>query len=175
VAFGCHQSRGDSPSLRSEDIYHDPTGTAGRILGSAKLFSDVVFVSRVRRSYLLELRKPVNLFQPHNDTALDRYPEVFDFLRGQIGERPDVRLPSFGCWIGDEVFFPSASITGIDISAGHIRDCRRRQRGEGDNLMCFRHASSAEDEPSRYPTGCNCQAARASSVSARWPQAVSSS
>jgi hypothetical protein len=127
--------------------------TPARVFGAGRLVRDVIVVPRVRRSWYLRLRRPHNLFQPHNDTSLDRYPELFRFLQEQLRDGPDVRLLSFGCSVGDEVFtlrqyFPSASITGIDISAGNVRACRRRQRRSRDDRMSFRQAGSTTTEAS---------------------------
>ena len=59
-------------------------------------------------------RRPVQgEFQPYYHTLPDRYPWLFGFAAGRIGSRPDLRILSFGCSRGDEVFslrryFPAA-------------------------------------------------------------------
>jgi SAM-dependent methyltransferase len=109
------------------------------------------------------VRRPDNLFQPHNDTGPERYPEVFEFLRARVGNNDGVRLLSFGCSVGDEVFtlrryFPMAEITGMDISAGNIRSCRRRQRRQGDDRMRFVLAGTANAEASDFYDAILCMA-----------------
>lgn len=123
----------------------------------------IAFVTRVRRSWWLSVRRPPNCFQPHSDTAPDRYPEVFTALRGLLEEQTHPRLLSFGCSVGDEItslrsHFPAAEITGIDISAGNIRDCRRRFRRAGDERVLLRHAGDVAAEPNEHFDAALCMA-----------------
>lgn len=86
-------------------------------------------------SRFLRLRK--NRFQPYRHTLPDRYPWLFRFASEAVRDGADVRLLSFGCSKGDEVFalrtyFPDALIKGIDINPLSIARCRvraRRSRG----------------------------------------------
>lgn len=123
-----------------------------RIRGAAQLALELITVPRVRRSWILRLRRPANLFQPHNDTEPDRYPDIFRVLQANVDAGPDARLLSFGCSVGDEVFslrtyFPAAAITGIDISRGNIADCRRRLRRLGDPRIRFVRAGDTTSQP----------------------------
>jgi SAM-dependent methyltransferase len=70
-------------------------------------------------------------FQPYYYTQPNRYPWLFEFAAARVGSRPDLRILSFGCSRGDEVFslrryFPSAAIKGIDINPRQIARCRTR-------------------------------------------------
>jgi SAM-dependent methyltransferase len=117
----------------------------------------------VRRAWWLRVSRPANLFQPYNDTWSDRYPEVFDLLRGAIPDGPDVRLLSFGCSVGDEVFtlreyFPEATLVGIDISRGNIATCRRRARTGGDERMHFIRAGTVGHRPHGHYDAVLCMA-----------------
>ena len=129
---------------------------AHKLARGAGLLRQLVTSTTVRRSWSLRLTRPANLFQPHNDTQLDRYPEVFVNLRRWIGDSGDVRLLSFGCSTGEEVlslrhYFPSAYVKGIDISRGNIADCNRRKRRLGDERLEFQRASTSQPEVSgRY-------------------------
>ncbi len=105
-----------------------------------------------RRSLLAQLTRPANLFQPHIDTAPDRYPAVFALLARELGGRPGARVLSFGCSNGDEVFslrryLPGARVRGLDINWANVRECRARQRACGDPMVSFARAGSAEGEP----------------------------
>jgi 2-polyprenyl-3-methyl-5-hydroxy-6-metoxy-1,4-benzoquinol methylase len=105
----------------------------------------------LRRAWWLQITRPTNLFQPYNDTADDRYPDVFGWIRREINDDASVRLLSFGCSVGDEVFslrsyFPEATIVGMDISAGNISECRRRCRQHGDARMRFVRAGTVNRE-----------------------------
>jgi len=65
-------------------------------------------------------RAPELLFQPYSTTRADRYPVIFRFVRDALGDAPSLRLLSFGCSSGEEVwtlrrYFAAAFIKGIDI------------------------------------------------------------
>jgi len=106
-----------------------------------------------RRDHLLLWRRPKNLFQHRSITFPDRYPPIFNFIRDQLGGRSDVRLLSFGCATGEEVFalhryFPSALIKGLDINPANIAACRARHRAlGGDPARAFEQNDSASGEP----------------------------
>lgn len=64
-------------------------------------------------------------FQATNVTRANRYPEIFAFVRSQLGAEFDGRILSFGCSTGEEVvtlrhYFPEAFIKGIDINPANI-------------------------------------------------------
>jgi SAM-dependent methyltransferase len=108
-----------------------------------------------RSVMLLQWRKPSNLFQPFNETSLDRYPEIFRFARDQIGDSAAHRILSFGCATGEEVFslrqyFPLASIRGLDINPRSIALARRRLKSIGDERISFGVHASAVDEMAPY-------------------------
>ena len=154
VDIGADQ--GAIASLAKVKIKHKATG-------GAKLVADLVRVPRVRRAWILRIRRPANLFQPHNDTSPNRYPEVFTFLRDQIDDGSSTRLLSFGCSVGDEVFslrhhFTTSFITGIDISRGNIADCERKRAQIGDDRMEFTRASGVEHLESATLDAVMCMA-----------------
>jgi SAM-dependent methyltransferase len=93
------------------------------------------------------LPRPRGVFQVSGDTAVDRYPRIFQFARDALGEDAPARLLSFGCSTGEEVFtlrryFPLAKIDGIDINPYRIRACRERLRRERDDGLSFTVAGS---------------------------------
>lgn len=97
------------------------------------------------------------MFQISGDTGDDRYPKIFRFVRDAVGDGRDVRLLSFGCATGEEVFtlrryFPRAAVDGVDINPYRIRACRARWRREGhDPRVRFTVAGSAGAiPPGRY-------------------------
>jgi len=106
-----------------------------------------------RRDHLLQWRRPKNLFQFRSITAPDRYPGIFSFLRKRMADRPDLRLLSFGCATGEEVFslrtyFPRAYIKGIDINRANIATCQHRHRSRGaDPALEFECRATAVHEP----------------------------
>jgi SAM-dependent methyltransferase len=106
-----------------------------------------------RNTTLLLLKPPKGLYQPHGTTAQDRYPEVFRFVRERVGDGAGVRILSFGCATGEEVFslrryFQEATIVGLDINPINILVCRYRRWRIGDKKMVFAVAGSTAAEAS---------------------------
>jgi SAM-dependent methyltransferase len=104
-----------------------------------------------RHAALLLLRPPKSLYQPYGTTSFNRYPIIFETVRGQLRDGPDLRILSLGCSTGEEIFslrryFPKALLLGLDINPWNIAVCRFRQWREKDGRMTFRVASSAAEE-----------------------------
>lgn len=101
----------------------------------------------------LTLRRPRGLFQPSGTTHRHRYPDVFAVVRAHLAGREGLRLLSFGCSTGEEVFtladlFPDAAVRGLDIAPGRIRTCRRRWRQAGrPPRLSFACAADGRAEP----------------------------
>ena len=117
----------------------------------AKFFLSLVRGVESRNAALLLLRPPKGLYQPWGTTSDDRYPQIFKHVRDQIGDGANVRILSFGCSTGEEVFslrryFPQAAIVGFDINRHNIAVCRRRQRKSGDDRMAFATSGSTAAE-----------------------------
>jgi SAM-dependent methyltransferase len=107
----------------------------------------------VGNSLYRRVRRPVpGEFQPYYYSQPDRYPWLFGFAATRIGSRPDLRILSFGCSSGEEVFslrkyFPSAVIKGIDINPRNIARCLARVRAENPANVTFEVAATADGEP----------------------------
>lgn len=102
-------------------------------------------------------------FQPFNDTQADRYPIIFRFVQQQLGADSAVRILSFGCATGEEVFslrryFPRAAIRGLDINPGNIARARASLRAAPDVGLSFVCAGSTEGEPSAHYDAIFCMA-----------------
>jgi SAM-dependent methyltransferase len=118
---------------------------------------------RYRRARLLAQRGPMNLFQPYSATRADRYPVIFRFVRDALGDAPSLRLLSFGCSSGEEVwtlrrYFAAASIKGIDIDPANIALCERQLIRAPDRAMSFAVASSCADEAASSYDAIFCMA-----------------
>lgn len=119
-----------------------------------RLLNDLRVGGDARQIALLTLLRPRGLFQPSGTTQANRYPDIFAQVKAQLGDQPGLRLLSFGCSTGEEVFtladlFPTASIRGIDIAAARIRACRARWRRAGSPpRLEFIRAGSTEQEAS---------------------------
>jgi SAM-dependent methyltransferase len=109
-------------------------------------------------------RRPVpGEFQPYYFTRPDRYPWLFGFAAERLGSRPNLRILSFGCSRGEEVFvlrkyFPTAALKGIDIRPRNIALCRARMRAENFTNMTFEIAATTEGEPTSSYDGIFCLA-----------------
>lgn len=116
-----------------------------------------------RNMMWLYWRRPQGVFQPFNDTFENRYPRIFRFVESELGAGSDVKILSFGCSTGDEVFslrgyFPRAAIKGIDINPGNIAACRRRLKRMADAAISFEIASSTAAEPAACYDAIFCMA-----------------
>jgi SAM-dependent methyltransferase len=106
----------------------------------------------VGNSLYRRVRRPVpGEFQPYYYTLPDRYPWLFGFAATRLASRPDLRILSFGCSRGEEVFslrkyFPSAAVKGIDINPRNIARCLARARAEDAAGVTFEIAATTEGE-----------------------------
>lgn len=154
------------PAQRDDFAQGAGTGThpAGRawprIAGALWRFA----TSPAYRNYLLlRWRRPKNLFQLSSLTWTDRYPDLFQFARDELGDGTALRLLSFGCSTGEEVFtlrryFSQARIKGLDINAASIGQCRRRLRECPDSGIDFEVADTTSREPSNAYDAAFCMA-----------------
>jgi SAM-dependent methyltransferase len=110
------------------------------------------------------LRRPVpGEFQPYYYTLPDRYPWLFGFAAARIGARQDLRVLSFGCSRGEEVFslrkyFPAAAVKGIDINPRNIARGLARARAEKSTNVTFEIAATTEREPTSFYDAIFCLA-----------------
>ncbi len=116
-----------------------------------------------RNLTLLRFSRRRGVFQPFNDTRANRYPKVFSFVQARLGAESDVRILSYGCSTGEEVFsireyFPRAIIKGIDINAANIAVCRRRLKQTRDAGITFEVANTTREEPTAAYDAIFCMA-----------------
>ena len=105
-------------------------------------------------------RPPQGLFQPYNYTLPDRYPWLFRFAAARLGGTENLRILSFGCSQGEEVFslrnyFPAADIKGLDIDPDNIALCLARAAKSG---MAFATAATTAGEPAESYDAIFCLA-----------------
>jgi hypothetical protein len=82
---------------------------------------------------------------------MDRYPATFAFVHASLLEINGVRILSFGCSTGEEVFtlrgyFPEAEIVGLDINHFNILICYWRLFVGNFKKIKFRVAGSSAGE-----------------------------
>jgi SAM-dependent methyltransferase len=92
-------------------------------------------------------------FQTYSHTLPDRYPWLFRFAASQLPPGGNLRLLSFGCSDGEEVFalrrhFPQAEIVGIDVNPQNIARCEQRAHQEASKGFRFLTAASTAGERS---------------------------
>jgi SAM-dependent methyltransferase len=110
------------------------------------------------------VRRPVpGEFQPYYYTRPDRYPWLFGFAATRIGARRDLRILSFGCSRGEEVFslrkyFPVATVKGIDINPRNIERGLARAQAEKCTNVNFEIAATTEREPTSFYDAIFCLA-----------------
>ena len=102
-------------------------------------------------------------YQRDPATRIDRYPLAFRFARDQLGDDPAMRILSFGCSTGEEVFtlrryFPNAMIRGIEVDPARIRTCEARLRQAADPGITFICAATAAGEPPESRDAVFCMA-----------------
>lgn len=148
-------------------VFLSALGAAGRSLRARRVLrvlTRIISGPHARPYYwAVRLTRPANLFQPFRDTYPDRYPQIFAFVRNQLDGARNVRLLSFGCSTGEEVFslrryFDEGEIKGIDINPHSIAACHKRQRSNGDAGMSFVVSGSASEEPSESYDAVFCMA-----------------
>jgi 2-polyprenyl-3-methyl-5-hydroxy-6-metoxy-1,4-benzoquinol methylase len=116
-----------------------------------------------RNMMWLRWRQPANAFQPYNDTQPDRYPRIFEFVQHQLGAQSELRILSFGCSTGEEVFslrryFSQAAIKGIDVNTGNIEVARARLARDPDAMLSFENADSTTAEAAAAYDAIFCMA-----------------
>jgi SAM-dependent methyltransferase len=123
------------------------------------MLSDVSRKSRdaLRRALHRGIQLPLRgRFQPYNHTLPNRYPWLFQFASARLGNVQGLRILSFGCSRGEEVFsllkyFPTAAIKGIDIDPNNIACCLARAGREKSAGVTFAAAATTEaEQPESY-------------------------
>jgi SAM-dependent methyltransferase len=99
-----------------------------------------------------KLRRPLpGEYQTYSYTRADRYPWLFEFAAARLESRGMLKILSFGCSRGDEVFslrryFPTAALKGIDVNPRNIDRCLARLRAEKPTNMTFAIAATTAGE-----------------------------
>lgn len=88
-------------------------------------------------------------FQRYSHTLPDRYPWIFKFAAEALQDCGKLRLLSFGCSRGDEVFalrryFPAAHIEGIDVNPRNIAESLARAAEFGCSELRFTTAANTQ-------------------------------
>ena len=105
--------------------------------------------AKYRHEIVTKLTARNQLHQLSNETAPDRYPAIFRACANHFSAADAIKVLSFGCSTGEEVFslrqyLPHAELVGVDINRRNIRTCRSRP--EKDDRMSF-YRSDGTDIP----------------------------
>jgi len=147
----------------TRDRRHFKSALQPRLFHYASAVYQLLTSRDYRSRLMLRLRQPRNLFQVCNWTSSDRYPCLFRLARETLGGGPDVRLLSFGCATGEEVFslrkhFPKASLKGLDVNPHNILVCNQRLAQNPDPKISFELADSVEREGAETYDAIFCMA-----------------
>lgn len=101
----------------------------------------LVFNSEYRSLQWLKYFKNGGAHQISNFTMRDRYPNLFSNAQKIMQGRKELKILSYGCSTGEEVFtlreyFPDAAIVGIDINKSNIK---KANRTNNDRNILFSH------------------------------------
>jgi SAM-dependent methyltransferase len=171
VAIGIELGAGSFMILDDYGCVFHPSGnpSGGREFMSLNMLRDAIRKGRsALRRAIPDLRRRMRSsvpgrFQPYNHTLPDRYPWLFQFASTHLGNGDGLRLLSFGCSRGEEVFtlrsyFPTAAIKGIDIDSDNIARCLARARAAKSVGMTFVTAATTEGELSEAYDAIFCLA-----------------
>jgi hypothetical protein len=97
-------------------------------------------------SIITHLKYRKHLHQWGNSTFTNRYPELFAICKEFFKKRENVKILSFGCSTGEEVYsihsyLPEAIIIGADINPYNLRQCRKSKPHKN---ISFMHSLSEE-------------------------------
>jgi SAM-dependent methyltransferase len=135
--------------------------TSERLPGWKRLFANRV--TRSLGARLASGTRRLGQYQRDAATRIDRYPLAFRFAHDQLRDDASLRILSFGCSTGEEVFtlrryFPDAAIKGIEVDPARIRICRERLRERGDASISFECAADATGESAESCDAIFCMA-----------------
>lgn len=90
---------------------------------------------QARAVVFTKLFRGKDLHQSTPATGMNRFPVIFSGCRDYFQGNPMIRILSFGCSTGEEVFtlrqyFPDATIVGAEINPHSLEICRQKPRDE---------------------------------------------
>jgi hypothetical protein len=116
------------------------------LLSLLKHLAWLIFAPSYRAEWLTGLKHPHDFLQRSGYTRQNRYPLLFAQCAQVFMNQAEVKIMSYGCSTGEEVFsiagyLPSAQIVGVDINAWSLKQARRHDR---QNRYRFIERFSAE-------------------------------
>jgi len=114
-----------------------------KALGAVRRF---VVSPRIRSQVLTRVRYRDQHLQLETYSCDDRYPALFEQCRQHFAGGSAVRILSFGCSTGEEVFtlaryLPGAEVVGVDINPWCLKQCTRMNHS---GQLSFFHSLSGE-------------------------------
>ena len=105
------------------------------------------------RSFLwLKYKKNTDIHQIHNYTQHNRYPALFLASQKLMQNTPNLKILSFGCSTGEEVFtlnqyFPNADIVGVDINKKNIKKALQNNTTQKNTFSYEIESTLNENKP----------------------------
>jgi 2-polyprenyl-3-methyl-5-hydroxy-6-metoxy-1,4-benzoquinol methylase len=129
--------------------------TLSAMAGKAAQFLRLYFHPewRLARSKGWQARSDV--IQPWPLTRTNRHPDFFDLVARTFEGQANIRILSFGCATGEEVFalshrMPDAHIDGIDVNAACIKKARRQTPDDCRHRVHFEIGAAPPDLAEHY-------------------------
>lgn len=113
------------------------------------------FLINLPNSFFAFVRYRKHYHQSRSYTYENRYPALFAICKEYFKDRENVKILSFGCSTGEEVYsinsyLPQATIIGTDLNHYNLRQCNKKETKEH---IRFIHSLSEE-----YQQSCNFDA-----------------
>jgi hypothetical protein len=104
------------------------------------------FSAEYRGQFFAYLKYRKHYHQVPNFTKYNRYPSLFIICKEHFKDKENLRILSFGCSTGEEVFtlneyMPKAEIVGTDISPYNLKQCNKKPKSAS---ISFVHSLSEE-------------------------------
>lgn len=132
-----------------------PVPTFSQIVGKGSQLLRHYFQPEWRLARSRSWQAQSGVMQPWPLTTSNRHPDFFDLVTLALADRPNVRILSFGCATGEEVFalsrrLPNAHIDGVDINPACIRKARQQTPADCRHRVHFEIGGLVPDLPGHY-------------------------
>ncbi|MCX6183281.1 MAG: methyltransferase domain-containing protein [Bacteroidetes bacterium] len=121
------------------------------LYASAHFTFSFLFNSAYRNKTIDYLKYRKHYHQFPNFTKANRYPDLFSICQRYFKDKEQVRILSFGCSTGEEVYsineyLPEATIVGTDISEYNLKECNKKEKKKN---ISFIHSLSETYQQSK--------------------------
>ena len=112
-----------------------------------------LFNSTYRSKTLDYLKYRKHYHQVPNFTKMNRYPDLFTICQQYFKDKENVKILSFGCSTGEEVYsiheyMPETTIVGVDISEYNLKECNKKEKKP--NISFIHSLSEAYQQSKKF-------------------------